>query len=106
MDIYILISEFISDQMITNIVDAHDINITEEIYEDDSEFVFIDGEEGDYGNIYYYRKSDNVKLASEINRGGDSIEWEFTKEFINIVEKDILKAITKNISKRFNDNAY
>ena len=49
------------------------------VVRDNSEFVVVDGEEGDHGIIKFFSKKDNAMLAVQTVNGGDD-EWvEFTK---------------------------
>ncbi len=48
-----------------------------ELIVDNSEYVYVDGEEGDYGKVYY-RTEDNELLFTKIIEGGDREYWEVT----------------------------
>lgn len=65
-------------------------DIESELKKDDSDYVIVDGEEGDYGIIKYYT-NDGFLFAIEINRGGDDIDVEFTSVarliFGNMIEE-------------------
>lgn len=53
-------------------------NDREEYVEDTSEFVVVDGEEGDYGKIKYFDKNNNELVAVKTVHGGDREDIEFT----------------------------
>lgn len=106
MNISFLVSMLIEDQCLSYLIDRENIKLNIEIKDDYSEFVDVDGEEGDYGKIYYYTADENIKLATQINNGGDSIEWQFTQEFMNLAEKEILKEINRSVKERFKNSVY
>ena len=59
--------------------------------EDQSGFVFVDGEEGDYGNICYYDSRGGL-VAIKIIEGGDYQHVEITaygREFIKTKLKEV-----------------
>lgn len=50
-----------------------------EFTEDHSGYVYVDGEEGDYGEVKYLCKSTGNLIATKIFHGGDDNEMEFTE---------------------------
>lgn len=51
---------------------------------DDSEFVVVDGEEGDYGTLRYF-DTDNQLIATRVIESGDEDNIEFTPHGKNII---------------------
>lgn len=66
--------------------------------EDSSEFVFVDGEEGDYGVIKYFTPKGNL-LAIKTVEGGDSEFTEFTEFGKNFLKQKILNIFLDNYEK-------
>lgn len=93
-----LISFFFQDVLFSDFHGDTDL----EIIEDNSGYIFVDGEEGDYGEIHYFNL-ENVLLAVRIIEGGD-VEWtrwtgvgiEFCRPFLDEeIEKRLKGAFEK-----------
>ena len=65
---------------------------------DDSQFVAVDGEEGDYGIIKYHSKS-NELIAVRTIRGGDDEDTEFTEFGKNLLAPLAIDMLKEKIQK-------
>ncbi|HET8687721.1 MAG TPA: hypothetical protein VFM18_13805 [Methanosarcina sp.] len=63
---------------------------------DTSEFVYVDGEEGDFGEIKYFLE-DHL-IATHIIEGGDSDYWEYTTIGKNVLCQELQRAFDKFLS--------
>lgn len=66
--------------------EVHDIDSKAD-YKD---FVSVDGEEGDYGIVRYYDKTNNQLLAVRTIHGGDSEDTEFTQYGASLLQDKAL----------------
>lgn len=57
--------------------------------QDNTNYVYVDGEEGDYGVITYYSKYDDL-VATRTIHGGDSETVEFTPYGVRIIKRMII----------------
>jgi hypothetical protein len=69
-------------------------------YVDDSEYVFIDGEEGDYGITYYYDLLGNP-ICKRNNLGGDQEEYYWDKDFLSKAQVRVVEAQKEYTESRF-----
>lgn len=74
-------------------------DIEDMLIKDSSEFVCVDGEEGDYGVIKYYTKAGNELFAVETNNGGDDIDVEFTNVARIVYGNKIKEIISDKLEK-------
>lgn len=64
---------------------------------DDSEYVFVDGEEGDYGKVKYHN-TDGRLIAVRIIHGGDDEDITFTMEGKEILKEQLREAFERMLS--------
>jgi hypothetical protein len=69
------------------------VNFTDGIIIDNSEFVVVDGEEGDYGIIKYFVGTDLVAIRTIY--GGDDEDIEYTEIGKKWFKQQLMKAIEK-----------
>lgn len=72
-----MFEEFLNEIQTMSIKDSME-KIIESFDEDTSGFVYVDGEEGDYGRILF--SHNGVLIATRVIEGGDSEWYEFTPE--------------------------
>lgn len=77
----------------TNALEDTDLGLTS----DHSEFVFVDGEEGDYGNVKY--SDDKGLVAVKKIYGGDNEELELTEYGKTVVAAKMLEIFKQTVVK-------
>jgi hypothetical protein len=82
----------------TNALEDTDLGLTS----DHSEFVFVDGEEGDYGNVKY--SDDKGLVAVKKVYGGDSEELELTEYGKTVVAAKMMELFKQTLVKKLDFN--
>lgn len=71
------------------------------IYQDDSDYHVVDGEEGDWGFRRYYTDSTKKVLLAEFkNEGGDTERWEFKPLFVTCISPIIMQMFGERLRER------
>jgi len=67
--------------------------------EDRSGYIYVDGEEGDYGVIKYYAEQSGIHIATKVIEGGD-VEWvEFTEYGATLMQNLLITYIMEWVKK-------
>jgi hypothetical protein len=94
-----LLEEFYQDNFVYNsfafdLENQPDLN---EFERDVSGYVYVDGEEGDYGVIKYTEKSTGKHVASRVIKGGDNEHYEFTAYGTALFADRLLKIMAERL---------
>lgn len=66
-------------------------------YRKNTSYEYSDGEEGDKGKYkYYFDSSFTVLAGTEVNYGGDQIEFNYTKKFVEFMKENLHEFIDDN----------
>lgn len=67
------------------------------LYVKNTSYEYVDGEEGDtWKDEYYFDSSFTAMAGTEVNYGGDQIDYNYTKEFVEFMKKHLHEFINED----------
>lgn len=93
-----MLSDFFATnfQQFTQKLETTDLEKILGLKKDTREFVYVDGEEGDFGKIKYFLE--DYLIATHVIEGGDSDYWEYTAIGKNVMCQELQRAFHKFLS--------
>lgn len=79
--------------------DLEDLPDDDDVEEDCSDYVYVDGEEGDHGTIKFVQKSTGQLLAKKVILGGDQEYYEFTPLGRTYYAERLLQQFSQHLDK-------